>query len=108
MLERVHGWVLPPRCVLCLDPGRPPVLDLCPACEADLPLPAVACARCGAEGDEGVCARCATHPPPYAQAFAAFRYGWPVDALVRGFKYQKRLSHGRVLGTLLEIGRAHV
>jgi ComF family protein len=129
LLERVHGWVLPPRCVLCLDPGRPPTLDLCPACEADLPVVGPSCGRCGeptaepereraferparpaggfADGwaDERVdavaCVRCTAHPPPYAASVAAFRYAWPVDALVRGFKYQKRLSHGRVLGTLL-------
>jgi ComF family protein len=129
LLERVHGRVLPPRCVLCLDPGRPPTLDLCPACEADLPVVGPSCGRCGepsaeprrkrevdsAAGPVGCspdaspgesvdavdCARCTAHPPPYAASVAAFRYAWPVDALVRGFKYQKRLSHGRVLGTLL-------
>jgi ComF family protein len=39
--------------------------------------------------------------PPQSVAFAPFRYGWPIDALVRGFKYHGRLAHGRVLGTLL-------
>lgn len=47
------------------------------------------------------CAKCATAPPAFASALAAFRYDWPVDALVRGFKYHGRLPHGRVLGTLL-------
>jgi ComF family protein len=48
-----------------------------------------------------LCSRCTTDPPPYAHVIAPFRYAWPVDALVRGFKYHGQLPHGRVLGTLL-------
>jgi ComF family protein len=101
--DRLHGCLLPPRCVLCLDPGRPPTLDLCGACEADLPRHGPACPRCGdARGGESApCARCALAPPPYARVLAPYRYAWPVDALVRGFKYHGQLPHGRVLGTLL-------
>jgi ComF family protein len=80
----VRGWLLPPRCVLCLDPGRAPALDLCPACEAELPV-------LGRARDV----------PPFARVVAPFRYAWPVDALIRGFKYHGQLPHGRVLGTLL-------
>ena len=102
-LDRLHGWLLPPRCVLCLDPGRPPTLDLCAACEADLPLHGPACPRCGEAcgGAAAACSRCAAAPPPYTRVVAPFRYAWPVDALVRGFKYHGQLPHGRVLGTLL-------
>jgi ComF family protein len=82
--DRLHGWLLPPRCVLCLDPGQAPTLDLCPACEAELPV----LAPTGAA-------------PPFARVVAPFRYAWPVDALIRGFKYHGQLPHGRVLGTLL-------
>lgn len=123
--DRLHGWLLPPRCVLCLDPGQPPTLDLCPACEADLPELGPACPRCGeacesaasaverggattpARGRRAggsapnLCSHCASDPPPYARVIAPFRYAWPVDALVRGFKYHGQLPHGRVLGTLL-------
>jgi ComF family protein len=105
-VERVHGWLLPPRCVLCLDPGRGPTLDLCAACEADLPVVGTACPCCGealveAATPPRACARCLVDPPPYSRVIAPFRYAWPVDALVRGFKYHGQLAHGRVLGTLL-------
>jgi ComF family protein len=82
--DRLHGGLLPPRCVLCLDPGRAPALDLCPACEAELPVLGPPC-----------------EAPPFARVVAPFRYAWPVDALIRGFKYHGQLPHGRVLGTLL-------
>jgi ComF family protein len=101
-VERVHGWVLPPRCVLCLDPGRVPLLDLCPACLAELPAMPIACPRCAEPLHGAACVACAASgPPPYERALAAYRYAWPVDALVRGFKYHGQLAHGRVLGTLL-------
>lgn len=103
-LDRAHGWLLPPRCVLCLDPGQAPTLDLCAACEADLPVHGAACPRCAeafSETPAGGCPHCAAAPPPYARVVAPFRYAWPVDALVRGFKYHGQLAHGRVLGTLL-------
>jgi len=101
--ERLQGWLLPPRCVLCLDPGRvEPLLDLCADCEAELPRTATPCVRCGAPGGgEAGCTRCAGRALPYAAVVAPFRYAWPIDALVRGFKYHGRLPYGRVLGTLL-------
>jgi ComF family protein len=105
-LDRLQGWLLPPRCVLCLDPGQPPALDLCAACASDLPALGSACIRCGvawpgSEDAPSPCPRCAAAPPPYAAVLAPYAYAWPVDALVRSFKYHGQLPHGRVLGTLL-------
>jgi ComF family protein len=102
-LVAAQGWALPPRCVLCLDPGRPPTLDLCPACEAELPRVEHACDRCAAPraGPLATCGRCAQAPPPFARAFAPFAYDWPLADVVRGFKYGKQLPYGRVLGELL-------
>jgi hypothetical protein len=37
-LERIGGWWLPTRCVLCGGPGQPPSLDLCRDCELELPV----------------------------------------------------------------------
>jgi ComF family protein len=98
---RVQGWMLPPRCVLCLDPGQAPALDLCADCASDLPAVPTSCPRCAEPASGAECAHCATAPPPYVRAFAAHAYAWPVDALVRGFKYHGQLPYGRVLGTLL-------
>lgn len=108
----LQGWALPPRCVLCLDPGRPPTLDLCPACEAELALVRNPCPQCAAPrsapavashgAPSTACEHCTTHgSPPYARAFAPFEYAWPLADLVRGFKYGRQLPYGRVLGELL-------
>jgi ComF family protein len=79
-LERVCGWLLPPRCILCGGAGQRPCLDLCGDCERSLPRRPSALA--------GGC-------------LAPFEYAFPLDRLVHALKYQGQLAVGRVLGTLL-------
>jgi ComF family protein len=40
-------------------------------------------------------------PPPFDGACVPFRYAYPLDQLLRAFKYRGILSYGRVLGCLL-------
>jgi ComF family protein len=40
-------------------------------------------------------------PPRYDSTHCAYRYSYPIDHLVRAFKYHDRLTHARVLGDLL-------
>jgi ComF family protein len=92
--------------VLCGARGQRPTLDICPGCEADLPVNRPACIRCAAplacDAQSALeCGRCLARPPPFDRAFAPFRYAYPIDRLIRGFKYQGRLAWGRVLATLL-------
>ena len=85
-LDRLGGLLLPPRCVLCGSRGQPPCLDLCAACERDLPA-----------ADPAVGAG----PDPLRHSFAPFSYRHPADHLVRSLKYHGHLAVGRVLGSLL-------
>jgi len=85
VVDRVSGWLMPPRCVLCGGRGRAPCLDLCAACEADFEA-------CWA-GEVSI--------PPLSRIHAAFVYQDPLDGLVQSFKYGGQLAIGRVLGTLL-------
>jgi len=85
-LDRLGGLLLPPRCVLCGDPGQPPCLDLCRACEAGLP---------DASAPVGY------GPAPLRRCHAPFDYDHPLDHLVQALKYRGQLAVGRVLGTLL-------
>jgi ComF family protein len=106
LLDRLSGALFAPRCLLCGLPGQLPCLDLCPACEHGLQLlPQPACQRCALPVDAGcsspVCEACERTPPPFERCIAAFRYSFPVDAMVRDLKYRGRLPIARVLGELL-------
>jgi ComF family protein len=84
--DRLCGWLLPPRCMLCGDRGQAPCLDLCADCERSLPAsdPSLQ----APSGPLGLC-------------FAPFRYSFPLAHLVHVLKYRGQLAAGRVLGTLL-------
>jgi ComF family protein len=95
--------LFPATCLLCLDPGQPPFLDLCRDCEADLPQNAGGCARCAAPGIEAgaLCAHCRSRAPAFDRAFAPYRYEFPLVELVHRLKYGGQVAIGRILGTLL-------
>jgi len=109
LFDRVTGFVLPPRCVLCRGLGQRPNFDLCGPCEADLPWLVRPCPRCGLplEGAEPPdrsyvwCARCETAALPYSRCYAPFLYEFPLADLVQSLKYEGSLAHARVLGVLL-------
>jgi ComF family protein len=85
-LDAVATWLLPPRCVLCGGRGQPEGLDLCHACENELPwLPVTA---------DGA-------PPPCTLCHAPFAYEFPLTRLVPALKYERALANARVLGVLL-------
>jgi ComF family protein len=106
-LDRLAGWLLPPRCVLCHGRGQWPALDLCAACEGDLPALAGCCPRCALPRATGTasheCGRCRRDPPPYARCHAPFDYDFPVDGMIQSLKYGRQLAMARVLGTLLAV-----
>lgn len=86
VVEHLAAWLLPPRCVLCGGDGQPPALDLCRACEQDLPWLGVADAP---------------EPAASLHCHAPFRYEFPLTRLVPALKYEGALANARVLGTLL-------
>ena len=105
---RLGGRLWPAVCVVCRRTGESG-LDLCPACRACLPGLVTAegtlCPHCGeASGDplsEGVCARCAARPSPFARLVVPWRYAFPLDRLIRRMKYHDARVLARVFGTLL-------
>ncbi|MGA0588234.1 ComF family protein [Dyella sp. KRB-257] len=100
-LGAVGRWLLPPRCLLCGDPGHED-LDLCRDCAAELPRNASCCARCALPLPlpAALCGRCQRDPPPWEAAWAPFRYGWPLDRLEARFKFGRDLAAGRSLVAL--------
>jgi len=98
----LHG-LFPATCLLCLDPGQPPALDLCRGCEQDFPPNAPACTGCAmpAAGGSETCAHCRRRRRVFNAAFAPYRYEFPLVELIHRLKFGGQLALGRMLGTLL-------
>ncbi len=103
LLRRSRHWLATldhPPCLLCHAPAEAD--GLCEACRHDLPWNLHACRHCALPLPAGsdCCPDCRHQPPPLT-TLAPLRYAFPVDALVAGLKYRRRLSHAPVLGKLL-------
>ena len=120
LLHRVYGAsrlllhkLFPATCLLCLDPGQEPALDLCRGCEDDLPRNRPACEACALPAAAGsLCGPCARRRA-FDAAFAPYRYEFPLVELIHRLKYGNQIAIARILGTLLahrllELGRPQV
>jgi ComF family protein len=106
-LARLGRVVCRPRCLVCSEPGDGG-RDLCRACATVLPWLRAACTTCAlplatartiadAPGAMIACGTCLGTPPPLAAAHATFLYAFPVDRLLRRFKFHHDLAAGRLL-----------
>lgn len=100
--------MLPRHCVLC---GRPSGnRNICAPCSRELPRNRHCCGLCGLPlhaVDDAICGACLKRAPPWDDSIAALLYEYPVDHLVRRFKFNSSLACGQVLAQelLTAIGR---
>ncbi|TVS12950.1 MAG: ComF family protein [Wenzhouxiangella sp.] len=94
--------LFPPVCMVCGQDGRPEI-DCCSGCEADLPMLAGQCARCGLEmeHDVALCGRCAMALPAFQGTWPGFSYQGVIERLITRFKFHGDLAAGRLLADLL-------
>jgi ComF family protein len=94
--------LLPGICQLC-DAKTHRQLDLCIACENDLPWLGQACSICSQPLPHGAstCGKCLTNRPIYSHCHSAFEYQYPVDKLILNFKSHRKLMAGNLLSNLL-------
>jgi len=100
--------LLPQQCILCgLSSGNSPV---CSGCAASFPvLSGPGCPRCALPlptSPAPDCPDCRHHQPAFDSATAAWSYAFPIDILIRDFKYGHHLYlgdfFGRHLGAALQ------
>lgn len=112
--RKVDHWLdcagrvlLPPRCLLCQQPGADGH-DLCAACAAPL-QPYPTCQQCALPlpASAPACGRCLRHPPPYTHTLALGLYQFPLDRLLPRFKFHADLAAGRELARLLADAAQH-
>ena len=90
----------PIDCLLCLDPtGSAP---LCDNCERLLARPGPVCPRCAIATPGGEpCGECLQVAPAFDHVVTAFDYRFPMDRLIRRFKFSADLAAGAYLGAAL-------
>jgi ComF family protein len=96
--------LFPATCLLCLEPGQAPALDLCRGCEEDFPRNRESCPACARPqpGRAASCPGCgAGAPRGFDCAFVPYRYEFPLVELIHGLKYGGQIATARILGTLL-------
>ena len=100
-------FLLPWRCALCGGPARDG-RELCDGCAGGLPRAAQACPRCGIRMGRtdaaGVCRRCAGRPPGFHRTVAPLAYDYPVDRLLLGLKFGRKMHLARALGHAIAEG----
>ena len=100
-IQQLGFRLFPGVCLLCRQRSKRD-FDLCPICEATLPLLETACSRCAAPlNHPGICGYCQRKPPRFTAVVAPYRYQFPIDRIIQSFKYSGKFSHGRVLASLL-------
>lgn len=100
VVDSLLGALAPARCLLCDQPC--PGAAACPGCLADLPWLVVTCSGCGAPLPGGVhCGACPATLAPYARAWSALAYEYPVDRLITAAKFGGELAVAAGLGELL-------
>lgn len=106
MKNKVYNWLnfnQINRCLLCLGSAAGIAECICPACLDDLPWLGTACRQCAlplAEADR-LCDQCLHSPPAFSQVVAPFLYRFPLDSVIPAFKYQHKLTYGRLMARLL-------
>lgn len=107
LLERALDVLAPCHCSLCgLPSGR--AINLCLACEGELPWLTTYCRQCAlplasdlAPGAGAVCGRCLTSPPAFDHCIAACAYTPPFSRWLHAGKYQGDFASLRVMAYLL-------
>lgn len=102
--RRVLDAVLPPRCVVCSEPGDAPDA-LCATCFEQMPWNHTPCATCALPlPDDGSACPCTRRRRTVLdRVVAPLRYEFPITSLVPRLKFHGDLAAGRALTQLLDL-----
>lgn len=90
--------LLPRHCILCGYASG--TTNICAPCSDELPRIGACCRKCSlplVDPEDRVCGHCRKHAVPWNSAIAALVYGFPVDELIRRFKFSRSLACGQLL-----------
>lgn len=103
LIRRFFNQAIPGSCLLC--GGDCQTSPICIDCTADLPLSAAtSCPQCGEPTTHGErCGACLMEAPCFDRTITLYRYEFPIDQVIRSFKYGHQLSVATWLGQRLAL-----
>lgn len=112
MRTKVYNWLSfnqENRCLLCLGSAAGIAECICTACLEELPWLGIGCRQCAlpVPREDMLCGQCQQSSPAFSQVVAPFRYAFPLDSLIPAFKYQHKLTYGRLMARLLQQAIVH-
>lgn len=103
-LNRLSFTLFPGICRLCGDKTHRP-MELCQACETELPHIIRPCPNCSLPGiapaRQGLCGACLANRPDFASCIAPFKYETSIRHLHHRFKFRQDIAAGQLLADLL-------
>lgn len=100
LLRQANFALLPGTCLLCRRASHR-TRDLCIECEQALPWLGNHCELCAQPLPfSNRCGECLKKPPAFDSCVSAFEYKFPINQLVTGFKYNRKLEYGQLLAAL--------
>ncbi|EDP45825.1 ComF family protein [Rickettsiella grylli] len=92
------------HCIICSEKTHRKI-DLCKACEKDLPWLKRVCYSCANPlpylTTQSICGACLKNPLPFYKLCIFFSYTDIIKRFIIGLKFQQRLDYAKILGTLL-------
>ena len=106
MQQRLLTTIYPPVCLLCGAKGqqiRGEAVDICKRCHDELQSNDQCCSRCGIPltVHAEICGACLKKPPLFENFFAPYLYQGDIRRLLIALKFNQKLSHARLLGSLM-------
>lgn len=96
---------MPSPCLLCGAQAEAGLesTQLCSGCVSDMPELASVCQICAEPTPlpDGICHHCEEQTPAFDSVLSAFRYAWPLNVLVTGFKFDGKYAWGDSLTKLM-------
>ena len=107
-MKTLLNLLYPRRCVLCRQSTaamQDSDIDLCPACEQELPRINNACRQCGIplphDVENSLCGQCQQKTPRFDRVISLLHYQPPVTWLLQQMKFHNKPAYARLLSSLL-------
>lgn len=110
--KQVYNWINNNQCYLCLEPcssaPNPDAAGVCEECASALPRLSTVCPLCAEPTpSSGICGHCLQHPPSYDALTVPFSYDFPINHMIRQWKFRQQSKHAWLISELATLLQAY-